>query len=123
MQFEHLGPSWAEAVGSGVAPNVGAIPAELPELDVVGVASASDPPNEDKLMLRAVERPHSPVAFGPDAEIEEVTVVTVGAAAGRQHLKSVAPVHEHEVHRTRNANARHILEDGVKKADELGLAH
>lgn len=79
-----------EAVGSWSIPDVGPVPAEATELNVVGMWFVSAVEDEDKLVAGLGERPQATVGFGPDAEQQ----VQTGGATGRKDLGHVAPIHE-----------------------------
>src|SRR5437588_11983627 len=94
-----------KGVGPGVVPDIGAVAAELAELDVVAVSVAAVFEHKDKLMLAAVKRAHPGIVFGPNAEVYQFAI---DVAAGGQQLFGMAPVHEDVVQRTVKAEFREI---------------
>ena len=63
------GTATREAVSPGSIPQIGPVPAEAAELNVVGMRVFSALEHEHKLVAGPVELPHATVGFGPDAEI------------------------------------------------------
>src|SRR5258705_199638 len=73
MRFQlFLRAATREAVGPRKIPDVGTIPAEAAELNVVGMRVFSALEHEHELVAGPVERPHATIGFGPNAEIQEV---------------------------------------------------
>ena len=77
-----------------VVPDVAAVAPKLSELNVVAVPVAAVFEDEDKLVLAAVERPHTAIVLDPDAEVLQLAI---GAVAGGQQLFEMAPIHANVV--------------------------
>ena len=58
-----------ERIRRCVVPDVGALPAELAQVDVAAMSASAVLEQEDQLMRTAIEAPHPAVALGPYAEI------------------------------------------------------
>ena len=69
----------------------------LAELDVVDMFAAAVFPDEDQLMLAAIERAHAGIGLGPNHEIFELCV---SAPASGQHLIKMPPIRTNKVNCT-----------------------
>ena len=74
----------------------------------------------DLLMFGTVERPHPAIALDPNADIEQCII---DVAARRQDFGEMTPVHECKMHRTGNADIRHIAENEFEKGSEFRVGH
>src|ERR1700704_2149136 len=71
-------------------------------------------------MLRAIERAHAAIVFGPDADIFQVWV---GGSTGSQHFRNMTPVHALKMDRAVDRIGREMAEYRLQKSRELGLRH
>ena len=79
-----------EGVNAGIAPDIAAIAAKAPELDIVAMPAAAGLEHEHELVLAAIERTHPAIVFDPDAEVLEFGVRLT--ACGEQ-FSDVPPIH------------------------------
>jgi hypothetical protein len=116
-------PSWpaaGEGVGSGVAPNIGAVAPEPVELDVIAVPVAAVLEDKNKLVLAAVERTHPGIILDPDAEVFQFAI---GGTTGGQQLFHMAPVHADEMDGAVTAKRRQVAKRRAEKGREFGAVH
>ena len=101
-------------------PDIAAVAAELAELDVVAVRSAALLEDKDELVLAAVERAHTGIIFGPDAEVLQFAV---GFGTCGQQLFDMAPVHANVVQRASCTEGGHVPQSLTEKGGEFGPVH
>lgn len=63
-----------EGAGIGILLDIGAVPAELAELNIIAMSSSARPVNQDQFVLRTVERSHTTSVLDPYADIEKFVV-------------------------------------------------
>src|SRR6266404_723433 len=71
-------------------------------------------------MLRAIERAHAAIVFGPDADVLQLRV---GSSAGRHYFRAMAPIHALEMNRTVHRIARQMAAYRLQECRKLGLRH
>ena len=93
-----------EAVIAGISPDVGAIPAIFAKPEIVDMLGLALLPDEDQLMLGALEAAHAARALVPD---DEVFQLAIGPLAGLLHFRQMPPIDALEVDRTIGAVGGH----------------
>ena len=109
----------AKAVDPGVIPDVGAVAAGVAQSEAVHMRSGAYLPNEDQLMLGAIETAHPAVGLVPNAEVFQLGKDRV---TGGDHLAHVTPVHAHEGNRPFPALCRPRCQRRAQKGGEFDPA-
>src|SRR5262245_48794533 len=113
-------PGPAEAGTSCVGPNICSVAAKPAKLHIVEMSGTSCLENENKLVLRPVEAPHSGIGFGPDTEIEHVETLRQGRG---DQLPDMPPVHADIGEAARTSGALHEAEGCFKEARKASRIH
>ena len=109
-----------ERIGARIVPDVAAIASVFSKLHVVAMRFATILEHKNQLVLTAIQRAHSSVVLGPDAQVLEFRVDF--PSRGKQ-LTHVAPVHADEVQRAVSTVARMQNQRPREKAGQLRFAH
>src|SRR5579862_662566 len=76
-------------LNAGIVPDIGSVPSELSQLDIVPVWSFPLAKYQNQFVLRAIKTSHAAVVFDPHAHVEKLVVVLL---SGGDEIGNTTPV-------------------------------